>query len=230
MQEYEDWKNWKNEDFGKTAPEDNAYFSKIRKKFELNDNLTVLEIGFGNGNFLNYCKQNNWDVCGVEVIQELLDRATSAGFSVYDGVDKIQNKTFDLIVCFDVLEHIEQKAVVDFLKKINNILNDNGSLIIRTPNGASPLGLANQHGDITHVNIVTTTKIEYWCNSAGLVLKYQDGDIYPIYNGKIAKSPVRIIKRLLQLLTERLLRWIFSPQSKGFLSANSLFLIKKYES
>jgi len=56
MQEYEDWKNWKNEDFGKTAPEDNAYFSKIRKKFELNDNLTVLEIGFGNGNFLNFFK------------------------------------------------------------------------------------------------------------------------------------------------------------------------------
>jgi len=160
----------------------------------------------------------------------LLDRATNSDFSVYDSIDNIQNKTFDLIVCFDVLEHIEQKAVVDFLKKINNILNDNGSLIIRTPNGASPLGLANQYGDITHVNVVTTTKMGYWCNSAGLVLKYQDGDIYPIYNGKIFKTPIRIIKRLLQLLIERLLRWIFSPQSKGFLSANLLFLIKKYES
>ena len=226
MQEYEDWKNWKNEDFGKITPEDNAYFSKIRRKFKLHDNLTVLEIGFGNGNFLNYCKNNNWDVYGVEIIQELLDRATNAGFSVCDNIDNISNKTFDLVVCFDVLEHIEQEEVTDFLKRIKNILNRNGSLIIRTPNGASPLGLTNQHGDTTHVNIVTATKMEYWSNSAGLELKYQNGDIYPIYNGKLFKIPSRVVKRLLQILIERSLRWIFSPQSKGFLSANALFLLK----
>jgi len=227
MQEYEDWKDWKNEDFGTTTPKDKAYFSKIKSKFNLNGKLSVLEIGFGNGNFLNYCKNNNWDVCGVEIIQELLDRAASAGFTVYNNIDNIPDKTFDLVVCLDVLEHIDQDQVVNFLNNIKNILNDNGSLIIRTPNGASPLGLANQHGDITHVNIVTATKIEYWTNSAGLTLQYQDGDVYPIYNGRLFKAPIRMIKRILQIFIERSLRFVFSPQSKGFLSANSLFLIKK---
>jgi len=66
-------KNWKDGDFGKNTPEDDAYFSKIKKTFNLNNNLRVLEIGFGNGNFLNYCKNNNWDVVGVELIKELLD-------------------------------------------------------------------------------------------------------------------------------------------------------------
>ncbi|MDB3892696.1 class I SAM-dependent methyltransferase [Candidatus Thioglobus sp.] len=227
MQSYEDWKNWKNEEFGKTTPEDGAYFSKIKKTFNLNNNLKVLEIGFGNGNFLNYCKNNNWDVCGVEIIPELVDRAVKSGFMAVDSIDAISNKTFDLIVCFDVLEHINQGEVVDFFQKIKNILNANGSLIIRTPNGASPLGLANQYGDVTHVNVVTATKIGYWSNSVGLELRYQNGDVYPIYNVKILKVPTRMIKKILQLLIEKLLRWIFSPQSKGFLSANSLFLIKK---
>ncbi len=31
MQNYEDWKNWKDGDFGKNTPEDDAYFSKIKK-------------------------------------------------------------------------------------------------------------------------------------------------------------------------------------------------------
>ncbi len=228
MQKYEDWKNWKDDDFAKTTPEDSAYFSKIRNKFKLNNNLKILEVGFGNGNFLNYCKQSNCDVYGVEIIKELLDRATNAGFSVSNDIDNIPHKkTFDLIVCFDVLEHIESEKVVDFLKKLEGILNYDGAIIIRTPNGSSPLGLANQHGDITHVNIVTATKMGHWCNSSGLVLKYQKGDIYPIYNGKLLKIPSRFVKRVLQLLIERLLRWIFSPQSEGFLSSNSLFLIKK---
>jgi len=227
MQNYEDWKNWKDEDFGKATPEDDAYFSKIRKTFNLNNNLRVLEIGFGNGNFLNYCKNNNWDVCGVEIIPTLVDRALKAGFLAVDSIDSIPNKTFDLIVCFDVLEHIEPKEVVNFLKKIKDLLNLDGSLIVRTPNGASPLGLANQYGDVTHVNVVTATKIGYWSNNVGLELRYQNGDVYPIYNGRILKVPTRMIKKILQLLIERLLRWIFSPQSKGFLSANSLFLIKK---
>ena len=232
MQNYEDWKNWKDGDFGKNTPEDDAYFSKIKKTFNLNNNLRVLEIGFGNGNFLNYCKNNNWDVVGVELIKELLDRATSAGFSVYDNIDNIPNKKFDLVVCFDVLEHIEHIEVVNFLKKIKSLLNPGGTLIIRTPNGSSPLGLANQHGDITHVNIITATKMGFWGSSAGLELQYQNGDVYSIYNGKMLKIPTRIIKRLLQLLIERLLRWVFSPQSKGFLSANALFLlkVKKHES
>ena len=80
MQNYEDWKNWKDGDFGKTTPEDDAYFSKIKKTFNLNNNLRVLEIGFGNGSFLNYCKNNNWDVYGVEIIPVLVDRAVKTGF------------------------------------------------------------------------------------------------------------------------------------------------------
>ena len=231
MQNYEDWKNWKDGDFGKTTPEDDAYFSKIKKTFNLNNNLRVLEIGFGNGSFLNYCKNNNWDVYGVEIIPVLVDRAVKTGFMAVDSIDNIPNKTFDLVVCFDVLEHIESKEVVNFLKKIKSLLNINGSLIVRTPNGSSPLSLNNQHGDITHVSIITAAKMDFWGNSAGLELRYQNGDIYSIYNGKLSKFPSRLLKRIFQLLIERFLRWVFSPQSKGFLSANALFLlkVKKYE-
>ena len=52
MQNYQDWKNWRSEDFASASKEENLYFSKLRKSFKLGDNLEVLEVGFGNGRLL----------------------------------------------------------------------------------------------------------------------------------------------------------------------------------
>lgn len=43
---------------------------------------------------------------------------------------------------------------------------------------------------------------------------------------EISKFPTRIIRRSLHLIIERLVRWIFAPQSKGFLSSNLLAILK----
>jgi hypothetical protein len=67
--------------------------------------------------------------------------------------------------------------------------------------------------------------MDYWANCINLEINYKGGDIFPIYNGKIIKVSGRILKRTLQLVIERIVRWIFSPQSKGFLSANSIYLL-----
>tara|TARA_Y100000591_G_C21817177_1_gene691429 strand:+ start:1216 stop:1788 length:573 start_codon:yes stop_codon:yes gene_type:complete len=48
----------------------------------------------------------------------------------YSNLDKIDKK-YDLIVMLDVLEHIDNTEL--FLNKINDILADNGSLIISVP-------------------------------------------------------------------------------------------------
>ncbi len=222
MQNYEDWKNWSELNFAKASAEENLYFSKLRKKFKLRNNLDVLEIGYGNGSFLDFSRTIGWNISGVETIPELINRASHNNFEVFKNIDDVQNK-YDLIVAFDVLEHIESKDLGFFLEKIKRCLKSNGEFIFRTPNGSSPLGLANQHGDVTHVNIITQSKMHYWANSSNLNLNYYGGDIFLIYNGKLLKTPLRLVKRILQILTEGMVRWIFSPQSKGVLSSNSLY-------
>mgnify|MGYP001188505785 CR=1 FL=1 len=222
MQNYEDWKNWSELNFAEASVEENLYFSKLRKKFKLGDDLDVLEIGYGNGSFLDFSRTAGWNVSGVEAIPELINRASQNNFEVFTNIDDVQ-KRYDLIVAFDVLEHIKPEELPFFLEKIKKCLNSNGAFIFRTPNGSSPLGLANQHGDATHVNTCTESKMHYWANSSNLNLNYYGGDIFLIYNGNILKTPFRLIKRILQVLIERMVRWIFSPQSKGVLSSNSLY-------
>jgi 2-polyprenyl-3-methyl-5-hydroxy-6-metoxy-1,4-benzoquinol methylase len=222
MQNYEDWKNWTELNFAKASLEEKLYFSKLKKTFILGNNLDVLEVGFGNGSFLDFSRSIGWNVSGVENIPELVSRASKKNFAAFDDIGNV-NKSYDLIIAFDVLEHIRSEDLISFLNKISACLKSNGSFIFRTPNGSSPFGLANQHGDVTHVNIITQSKVHFWANSSNLDLNYYGGDIYLIYNGKILKTPFRFLKRILQIIIEGIVRWIFSPQSKGVLSSNSLY-------
>ena len=76
MQNYEDWKNWSELNFAEASTEENLYFSKLRKKFKLSNDLDVLEIGYGNGSFLDFSRDIGWNVSGVEAIPELRNRAS----------------------------------------------------------------------------------------------------------------------------------------------------------
>jgi hypothetical protein len=222
MQNYEDWKNWTEPNFAKASLEESLYFIKLKKTFGLGNDLDVLEIGFGNGSFLDFSRSIGWNISGVEEIPELIKRASKKNFEVFNNISDIK-KRYDLIIAFDVIEHIKSEELISFLDKISECLNTNGSFIFRAPNGSSPFGLSNQHGDVTHVNIITQSKINFFANSSNFDLNYYGGDIYLIYNGKILKTPFRFLKRILQILIEGMVRWIFSPQSKGVLSSNSLY-------
>ena len=154
-------------------------------------------------------------------------RAEDKGFQVYDSLDNVKVTSLDAIFLFDVLEHIPQNEIEVFLRKLSHLLRNGGSLVIRTPNGGSPLGLANQHGDPTHVTVVTSTKLHFLAASAGLDVLYSGRDLYPVYNGCLSKLPSRFIKLALSTLIEKIFRFIFSPQSAGVLSANLLTILVK---
>jgi len=228
MSSYDEWKSWKKEEFSQLGKKDEIYFETILKPHLLIPSSTVLEIGFGNGSFLAFGKQKGYSIFGVEIIPELVERANELGFNAFLDLNEIpKDVKFDMIVMFDVLEHIEQEKIIPFLAQLHVLLNDNGILILRTPNGSSPFGLTNQHGDITHCTIVTPPKLDYWSQGTNFELIKVGGDPYIINEGRISKVPLRFLRRVFYLLFERLARWVFAPQSKGFLSSNLLAVLKK---
>ena len=225
---YIDWKNWETDSFGKTSKLEEAYFNNIVKLLKLKKSSKILEIGFGNGSFLGYAVSQNFNYDGVESNENLVDLAIDNNFSAYTSLDKIDTETkYDLIILFDVIEHINADAVEDFFKEMNVHLEETGSIFLRFPNGSSPLGLGNQHGDVTHCNIVTLPKLNYWCYNSDLKVIFYRGDIRPfIFRHNILKMPSRLIRLFLHISTEKFIRSI-SSQSKGVLSSNLEVVIKK---
>ena len=225
---YIDWKNWETDSFGKTSKLEEAYFNNIVKLLKLKKSSKILEIGFGNGSFLGYAVSQKFNYDGVESNQNLVDLAIDNNFSAYPSLDKINRETkYDLIILFDVIEHINADAVEEFFKEMNVHLEETGSIFLRFPNGSSPLGLGNQHGDVTHCNIVTLPKLNYWCYNSDLKVIFYRGDIRPfIFRHNILKMPSRLIRLFFHVLTEKFIRAI-SSQSKGVLSSNLEVVIKK---
>ena len=101
-----------------------------------------MDIGCGPGWFLSSLG-SEWDCYGVEVSTFASKIASKSG-TIYNGTLEEYTETgFDVIVMNHVIEHIADPISV--LKKVKNILNDDGVLIIGTPDFDS--AAARRYGD-----------------------------------------------------------------------------------
>ncbi len=225
---YTEWKSWRSEDFGHPTAQASAYFDALWRRFVSESPATprVLDVGFGNGQFLGWCRQRGMPVFGIETAEALLARARAAGFDCAESPDAMHGKPFDLIVLFDVLEHLPESRIAPFLDSLARRLSPDGLIILRTPNGGSPFGLHHQHGDPTHASILTASKLKFLCARVGLTLSYCGKDLRPLRAGPLWKLPARMLRALLYQLSERLVRFVFAPQPRGVLSANLLAVLR----
>lgn len=170
---YCNWKNWDVQRFGKFTAQDAAYYeAELGSRLGSSPKAVVLEIGFGNGAFLGWCKARGFDCSGVEQIPELISKAQEQGFktyeSIHDSLLRLRQGQFDCIVAFDVLEHIEQKELPGYFQRVAMLLKPGGYFIARFPNGDSPFGRMYQHGDLAHVATLGQFKIRQLATLAAL--------------------------------------------------------------
>jgi len=99
-------------------------------------NNKLLEIGFGDGLFLEYMSNKKWDVYGIEIEESCVKRLKKLGIeNVYAGnifSVPFDDKTFDLVRMNQTLEHMHDPLKV--LMEVKRILKENGRLIIAVPN------------------------------------------------------------------------------------------------
>lgn len=152
----------------KAWPNDDAISSDETYEVELfrsgvNPPARILEIGFGAGRFLDWARRRGFSVTGVEVIGELVDRARAAGHAVFEGTPQTvidpMTQRFDLIVAFDVFEHLSVEELVNLLRFLRTILCAKGRILARFPNAGSPFGICWQNSDITHVTALSAERI-----------------------------------------------------------------------
>lgn len=133
----------------------------------------VLDIGTGGGFIDDYLlRLGATDIETIEIDETLYKSAVKK----YEKISEIQplygdittfefKKTYDLIIAFDVIEHISPDQGVNMLRKIYSLLNRGGMCIIRTDNMANIfVGNYSRYMDITHATGFTEMSLQqaFW--------------------------------------------------------------------
>lgn len=98
---------------------------------------TLLDIGCGTGEFLLTCKNDGWNVVGVEPSKNArnlalnkLDKNIST--NITEDIIELEFQKFEIITMWHVLEHVPN--LEEYISKIKQLLKPNGVLIVAVPN------------------------------------------------------------------------------------------------
>lgn len=93
---------------------------------------TILDIGAGTGDFLQYISMHNWKVSGVEPNEKARNLAKSKNLNLLKDLSSFNNEKFDVITLWHVLEHIPN--LKEQIEQFHHLLKPNGVLVIAVPN------------------------------------------------------------------------------------------------
>lgn len=231
--EYCEWKDWSAERFGTVEASHIPYFHIELKRSQraFPKASRVLEIGFGNGGFLGFARDQGWDVHGLECNPLLVETAQKNGFKVENANSTagFESASFDLIVAFDVLEHLSRDTILPFLRDIQRCLKPGGVFLARFPNGDSPFSMRAQNADPTHTLWIGSGMVAYYAKALDLDTVYVGAQAVPLFGLKL--SMVGFVSRLIGMAMRKLCdlcaRAIQGAEAKNFSAANLVIILRR---
>ena len=98
----------------------------------------ILDIGCGTGDFLGYCKLQNWTTLGLEPdasARKIALQNNGIEAKNLSHLYEIEENTFDVISMWHVLEHVYN--LNEDIEQYKKILKENGTLMVAVPNCSS---------------------------------------------------------------------------------------------
>jgi SAM-dependent methyltransferase len=105
--------------------------NKIKEECNFGDNSKILEYGCGNGRILTHLQ--NYNIYGVDLVQDFLDDANKNGIkNLYNIKDELL-KSFEIIFCYTVFIHLSDEDTINALKYIYDKLKIKGRAYLQIP-------------------------------------------------------------------------------------------------
>lgn len=123
-----------------------AYFAKkdelsvralndVKKILKYKKSGRILDIGCSYGFYLAVFKKYGFKTFGIDITPRAIEYARdSLHLNVYKGdfMNYNFNKKFNVVTVYDLIEHLPDP--IKLMKRIKNILNKNGLIVVQTPN------------------------------------------------------------------------------------------------
>lgn len=193
--------------FQELAQTSRKYYVPYIKKYKNIQGIKVLEVGCGDGGNLLPFSEMGCVTTGVDIDNGRIKDATrffgeqqTVGHFIASDVFRIKGMehAFDLIICHDVIEHIEDKAT--FLSKLRSLLQTDGLMFIAFPAWQMPFG---GHQQICQSRIISHFPFIHLLPSTAYkaVLKWageSDQCISELLFIKKTRTPIELFERLIR--------------------------------
>ena len=148
-------------------------------------NHTILDVGCGNGRYLESLQKLGYSIEGVEKNIEIVGGNKKKGLICYTPVDfELTTKKYQLIILSHIIEHFLPDDLLKFLNYYLSRLEVNGHIII-----ATPLYSPYFYDDFDHVKPYHSLGIEMVFGKNSAQVQYQSSHKLKLKNIWYRKSP-----------------------------------------
>jgi 2-polyprenyl-3-methyl-5-hydroxy-6-metoxy-1,4-benzoquinol methylase len=125
-----------------------------------NKKLAVLDFGCGSGYGTKVLKEHFSDVSSFDVYP---DDYKPKGVEVIQDIAKIKSRKYDIITCFEVIEHIDADGQLKLMRDLSELLTPNGTLFISTVRKMDPPPTENRKKE--HIKELSFEELLEQCNT-----------------------------------------------------------------
>ena len=138
---------------------------RVRKK--------VLDVGCGRSEWLELLEERGIESEGLDMNEEFVTQARQAGLDVSkaDVMEHLRqqpDQSYGLVSAFHVVEHLGFENLLLFLREAHRVIDDDGALLLETPNPANLLvGACTFYLDPTHERPLPSALLGFAAEFAG---------------------------------------------------------------
>jgi len=139
----------------------------IKQHFPPNREAKILDLGCGNGTLLHFLQEAGYCyVSGVDTSPEQVAAAQRLGITgvrqgnLIDALRNLDNEALDIVVAFDVIEHMTKPELIELSDEVYRVLKTGGRWVIHAPNAAALFGSRVRYADLTHEQAFTRESLE----------------------------------------------------------------------
>jgi len=171
---YRRWHDGSDAHFARMA---SGFASKLAPLLPQPRSVRILEVGCGMGFALGGLQQLGYhDIRGIDADRGQIAAATRRGLPVSHVPVALSNEffaesidSFDVVMCFDVLEHVPVADQLTFLRQLHGTLKVGGRLICQVPNANSGIASRYRYIDWTHHCSFSEASLDFVLHNAGFV-------------------------------------------------------------
>jgi 2-polyprenyl-3-methyl-5-hydroxy-6-metoxy-1,4-benzoquinol methylase len=169
----------------------------IRSWIPKDRRAAILDLGCGYGAFLYFLKEAGYsNLKGIDESEQQVTMARALGLAcverqeILSHVQTQDSGTWDVVIVFDVMEHLTKPELIELTKDLHRVLKQGGRLIVHVPNGDAIFSGRVFFGDLTHETCFTPRSMQQLLSLCGFSIFSFVEDV-PVIHG--TKSLLRYV-------------------------------------